>query len=70
MIGPQGHNFFVILVKIKVFLLDLNSGSLLMSFWRFRLSVRNAVKDLELPKEETIPAVLRLGLVNNAEVLP
>jgi hypothetical protein len=32
--------------------------------------VRDAVKHLELPKEETIPTVLGLGLVNDAEVLP
>jgi hypothetical protein len=69
-ISPQGHNFIVLLVKIKVFLLDLNCGSLLMSFWRFRLSVRDAVKHLELSKEEAIPAVLGLGLVHDAEVLP
>lgn len=70
MISPQCHNFIVLLVKIKVFLLDLNGGSLLMSFWRFRLSVRDAVKHLELPKEKAIPAVLGLGLVNDAKVLP
>lgn len=32
--------------------------------------MRDAVKHLELSKEEAIPAVLRLGLVNDAEVLP
>ena len=45
-IGPQCHNFIVILVKIKVFLLNFNGSSLLMSFWRFRLSMWDAVKHL------------------------
>lgn len=35
MISPQGHNFILLLVKIIVFLLNLDCSSLLMSFWRF-----------------------------------